>query len=114
MPVIPDIGACRVCDQPIRFVRLANGRRIPVEIDPDPSGRLATSSEDATGHVGGAFLLPGETGASRTRWRPHSDVCRQRKGRHAPPPELMAQIRADIRAARERHEQEAAKWAARG
>lgn len=114
MPAPSDVGTCKVCHQPIRFVHLVNGRRIPVELEPDPSGRLATTHEDAGAHVGGAFLLPGETGASRTRWRPHSDVCRQRKGRHAPPPELMAQIRADIRAARERQEQEAGAWAARG
>ena len=98
----PDIGTCRVCHEPIRFVYLTNGRRLPVELDPDPAGRLATDVQ----RQGAAY--------GRERWRPHSDVCRQRKGRHAPPADVLAQIRADIRAARERQEQEAAKWAARG
>lgn len=111
----PDIGTCRICHEPIRFVHLANGRRIPVEVDPVPDGRLATDPTPVGGaYVGGEFLMPRQPAYGSERWRPHSDVCRQRKGRHAPPPELMAQIRADIRAARERHEQEAAKWAARG
>lgn len=111
-----DVGTCKVCRRPIRFVHLVNGRRVPVELDQDPAGRLATSTDvDGVTQVLGEFLerVNAYDVAGRQVWRPHSDVCRQRKGRHAPPADLLAQIKADIRAARERQE-EAATWAALG
>lgn len=113
-----DVGTCKVCHRSIRFVHLVNGRRVPVELDPEPElGRLRTIPEGGL-QVLGEFVdpaAPRETpaGPCPNYWRPHSDVCQQRKGRHAPPPELLAQIRADIRAARQRQE-EAATWAALG
>lgn len=111
----PDVGTCRVCHDPIRFVYLGNGRRMPVELDPDPTGRLATDVQrQGAAYVNGEFLMPQDAAYGRERWRPHSDVCRQRKGRHAPPADVLAQIRADIRAAREAQELEDAKWRARG
>ncbi len=102
-----DLSTCKRCRRSIRFVYLENGKRVPVDPDPidgpDPiSGRLVAFLEE--GAYVRAWFKPAADwypfGA--VTFTPHSDTCRIEPVRKAPPAELMAQIRADIAAARAR------------
>lgn len=54
------LAECRECREPIRFVSLGAGRKIPVNPKPDPSGTVATRTigGDLIGRVIGARSRP--------------------------------------------------------
>jgi hypothetical protein len=100
---------CQRCRRPIGFVTLKAGKAIPVDPDPTPDGRLIARLQRGQ-WVDGWFLDSTLPDAVRyvadvppwTAFRPHSDTCGKGPVRREPPAEIMAKIRADIAAARDR------------
>lgn len=101
-----DLSTCKRCRRAIRFVYLENGKRVPVDPDPHPEtpapnpGRLVAFLEDGA-YVRAWFRAKADWYPfGGVTFTPHSDTCRIEPVRKAPPADIMAQIRADIAAAR--------------
>ncbi len=101
-PDTVDIGICSRCESNVRYVGMPDGKQITVQVTPAQQGRLTATYDANTGrYVAARFLLPGEI-CGGVRFDPHSDWCRRLQRTPTPPPaDVMAQIRADIRAAQE-------------
>lgn len=84
-PNTVDIGQCRRCWRTIRFVILNTGRRLPVQYDPDPYGRVAAWYDETRGQYTDAGFPGVEVLESRffrgARFTPHSDTCRPKRSR---------------------------------
>lgn len=101
-PDTRDLATCKRCKATIRFVYLANGRRVTAEVEPTDDGRLIAEYEAASGfYVLGYFAARGEWVAfGLTRFAPHSDTCGRLHERHQPPADAIAEIRAALAAAK--------------
>jgi hypothetical protein len=65
-------AACRYCGVKIRWVETEAGRRMPVNLDPDPNGNVVMVAGLA--RVLGVPELVAQQGKSG-RWMPHHATC---------------------------------------
>lgn len=71
---------CKRCGAMIRFVATPAGRRLPLNLDPDPNGNVVM--ERGMARVLTADAVAGRY-ATATRWMPHQATCEAAgRGRH--------------------------------
>ena len=72
------MARCRDCDAPVRFVATASGKRMPIDIDPTPTGNVVILD-------GMARVLTADQLAQRNqpaqRFMPHAATCPRRRRR---------------------------------
>jgi hypothetical protein len=80
------MGECHDCGMPIRFVRLATGRLIPVDPREHAAGNVAASitGSDLVGFVISKDHRPGPL--TPYRFIPHAATCSERKPSNPPTP----------------------------
>lgn len=91
-PKLPRLSECRACHDPIRFVKLATGKALPVNPQPDPRGNVAAhlAGGQLVGFVISRDRLPGAR--DPFRFVPHYATCEDAKKPAKPPPEPEAQL----------------------
>ena len=68
------MSECRTCGEPIVWVMTENGRRMPLNPDPNPAGNIIFV-EDADGHPVTHQLHRGEDPGDADRFVPHFATC---------------------------------------
>lgn len=94
-------SSCRECGAPIVWAVTDSGRRLPVDLRPDPQGVLEIFTEHFPGGepvdvgVHRVRTRPADRPASSPAWLPHWATCSARRTHHLPA-ELAAQIAAAL------------------
>lgn len=72
------MSACRYCAQPVRWVVTTSGRKMPLDVDPTPTGNVVIMN-------GMARVLTADQLAQRgmptERWIPHAATCQNKPRR---------------------------------
>ncbi|MFJ8804217.1 hypothetical protein [Streptomyces sp. NPDC102487] len=86
MPTRHDVTNCPSCHGPIRWALTVNGKRQPVNADPDDKGNLACYT-DGTGTLRSRVLTMDRPALDHIEWRamPHVATC------SGPPPRVYPQ-----------------------
>lgn len=71
---------CPRCGRPIRWVLTGTGRRIAIDLDPDPAGTVVRGEDPGDGTVRARVLTGVEMPAQETAWTRHEATCRARLG----------------------------------
>lgn len=80
-------GQCRACPQQLLFVRMASGKAMPCNADPDPDGNIAVQRDAAGTWIGRALRKDEEPAGYERVYMPHFATCPARKSKDTPTPE---------------------------
>lgn len=70
---------CRKCHAPIRWCRTTNGRMMPLDQEPDPTGNVICEYQDGT--LVGKVLTRGDPRPAGVAFMPHFATCPARAKR---------------------------------
>lgn len=77
---------CRRCNAPMRWCVTTNGRRMPLDYEPDESGNVICEYQD--GVLIGRVLTKGDPRPPGIAFMPHFATCAKRPRRPKKPPKV--------------------------
>lgn len=73
------VEECRRCKAPIRWVKTRKGKNMPIDDEPDPSGRYVENGETDEGKLQVSYLRDKENETyTGERFASHFDTCTER------------------------------------